>query len=315
MGNELDVYSPGGLAPIIETDQPLIESDWGNPYPDQISPSELDGYQPVGSSFSQTWLGQPIDATPRQVQEFIAYASGLYLADMGKLGHPIKHINAALEFFQENITKPPPANVVRQHSYDLHDQAGDGLAEAFGNRMHRVGASQALISNSLYWLGQLATRLNTGTAMPANEQGSSPSSESAQAYEESLTDAQYAQLEKINERAKQQTEIALKNRFGVTYAETMRVVNDYLKSLPLIEQQHFDKYVQGPNGPVHALNDLTVLTRLYEMAIGAGSIENGAGLNTEIQQIELLMRENPKAYFSDSRLQLRLRELYRRRDG
>lgn len=310
MDNELDLYQPGGLAPLIETDQPLIEQPWQLPEP--THQNQADQYLPVGDDLSFFGELLPAGTNPKQVDQVLGEIGGLFMSDFARLGHDPSIVGRAISWFTKAATQDPPMRINRRHRYQLYNYQNDILANEFANEMAQYGASQEFISNALWWVGELEKRLHQNAVLPPPR---TPPTTSAEEYEHSLTDAQYARLEKINEQAKINTEIALKNRFGVTYAETMRVVNEYLRNLPLIEQQHFDTYVQSPNGPIHALNDLTVLTRLYEMAIGAGSIESGAGLGAEIEQIELLMKKNPKAYFADSRLQLRLRELYRRRDG
>jgi hypothetical protein len=131
---------------------------------------------------------------------------------------------------------------------------------------------------------------------------------------DSLTDAQFEAVVKINQQAAMQTEITLRRKWGdSSYVQNVQVAQRYLDSLPPKERAHFEQFTTGW---VKALNTAPVVEGLFNMAIGAANIPtSGGGIQAEIQQCELVMRTNRKAWLNDNQLQARYRELLRMRDG
>lgn len=305
MSNDIDVYSGGGgLAPYSPS-QPLAPApDWNSNVPDTLTPREVADHQhSSGQLFGAT---MPVGATEQQVSQTLNEIQAVIAGDLMRLGHPQNYINAAISWFQTNARKTP-ARETKRHSYNLHDQAGDLVAESFGNAMAKAGATQEFISNCLWLLGELNKRLGAsqGKPMPRTApQTTDPL--------DSLDDAQYAAVIKANQAAALQTEITLRRKWGdSSYLQNVQVAQEYLESLPPSEQAHFNQYTMGF---IHSLNTVEVLEFLFNNAIGAGNIPSGA-VQAEINQIENLMRTNKAAYNKDNQIQARLRTLYNIRDN
>ncbi|MFT5314849.1 MAG: hypothetical protein ACI9UK_000674 [Candidatus Krumholzibacteriia bacterium] len=302
-GGELTPYTPS--QPLA----PVPDQGWMQEHPDYLTdrqaPSQAPGQLQPGT---KTFFGAPLTptVTPAQIDKAIAEISAVFTSDFAKLGHSPKVVNAALAFLIANADQPEK-QVTRLHSYNLHNFAGDWLAEAFANQMAHVHASQKFISDTLWWMGELARRVEQQNGAKDAAQGSAPSNPLDQ-----LTDKQYAQVVKINEEAKAQTHIYLRDIWGTSYANNLRMVDAYLKSLPAREHQALDQFTAGW---VNALNTKEVILGLYKQAIGSHSMPSGGAVQTEITQIEDLMRTNRKAYNSDERIQARYRELIKLRDG
>jgi hypothetical protein len=312
MSNEIDIYDGGGgeLQPYSPS-QPLAPApspDWGRTDVDVLTQREIDDYQGSGSV---QLFGQPIPpgTTPQQIQQVLGEAGGIYLSDFSKLGHPHSLTQAAIQFFMTNATKPPQ-QVRRHHAFNLHDQAGDWLAESFGNYLHSLGGTQAqkqkFLSDSLWWLGELNKRLGASQGKPA--QGRAPISSANPLGE--LTDAQFDVLIKHNDQVKAQTMGVIQDKYGKYSAnQVIDIAQKYLASLPARDQAHFDQWT-GSWPWVHMLNTVEALEGLYNMAIGAGSLPtSGAEIAREIASIENVMKTERKKYLADNQLQARYRTL------
>lgn len=301
--NELDKYSGGGeVAPYSSPLQPLAPAPdtWGSNI-DVLTPREIHSGSQVQSLFGET-----VGATEQQINLALGRIAGTYLSDMSQLNHPLQVIQAAITWFQASARKSPQREA-KQHSYNMHDQAHDPLMMSFCNAMARAGASQAFISNSLWWLGQLNQHLNAqGSHEP-------PRKASSASREDSMSDAEWARLEAKSVVDKQRGQDELRNRWGHEFETRMRVVTTYYQNLPQRDREHFENALLP--GDMAALNSPDVIEKLYFQALGGHSIPKGSGLQTEIQQIETLMRTNRRAYNRDEALQMRYRLLLEQRDG
>lgn len=312
--NEIDLYNGGELAPVNNPLQPLAPSPdtWGNT---QLTPREIDDYQSQRSGGLQLF-GEPMPpgTTPQQVQATLGEVAGVYLSDFSKLGHPNKLIQSAISFFMENATKPP-RQVRRNHSFNLHDQAGDWLAESFGNFLHSLSGTQAskqkFLSDSLWWLGELNKKLG------ANQQqvGTQPprtAPHSTEALLSQLSEADYNKVVAINDKALANTMQVLQQRWGeYTFRQNIEIAQNYLNSLPANEQKHFDQFTTGW---VHMRNTPEFIIAMFDAATGAHSLpRDGAGIAREIAECERCMKTNRKQWLADSALQARYRTLLQMR--
>lgn len=311
MANDLDLYDGGDIQPY-DPGMPVLAplsptpDTWGNT---QLTPREIDQSQRSGGL---QLFGEPMPpgTTPQQVQATLGEVAGVYLSDFSKLGHPNKLIQSAIQFFMDNATKPP-RQVRRNHSFNLHDQAGDWLAESFGNFLHSLSGTQAskqkFLSDSLWWLGELHKKI--GSSGPDPSPGMALSSANPL---DQLSDAQYAQVVKANDAARAATMGYLQNLWGDSFDANLRMVNNYYASLPLKEQQALD---QITTGYISSLNTREIILGLYKQAIGSNSLPSGGAVATEIAEHERVMKYDRKRWISDERLQARYRELITLRDG
>lgn len=311
MSNELDIVNlaAGEIAPYQEGMPilaPIQPDSWGTTDVDLL---REDQHRQFGSSPTLFGTSLPADTSPQQVQAALGQISGIYLSDMSSLNYPNHLIQSTLQFFMDNATRTPQ-QVRANHPFRLpSDLTGDWLAVLFANHLHGQSGTQQqkqqFLNATLAWLNKLSTHVN-GSHEPA--QGRAPQTAS---FEDSLSDAEWAELDRRNEVLKANTENTLRRRWGSAYEMNVQVAQEYLNGLPARERQHLSQITnQGI-----MLNTVQALTFLFDSAIGKASIPtSGGGVNQEIQQIEQLMKTNPKAYFRDNQLQGRLRELYNIRD-
>jgi hypothetical protein len=305
-GGDLIPYSPS--QPLA----PVPDQGWMQEHPDYLTDRQLQPGQASGQlqPGTKTFFGAPLapTVTPEQFDKVISEIGAIFTSDFAKLGHPAKVTNAAVSFLIANADQPE-RKVTRLHSYNLHNFAGDWLAESFANQMEHVHASQKFISDTLWWFGELARRVEQQNGVKDAAHGSAPSSDDPL---DQLTDKQYAQVVQLNEEAKTQTHIYLRDLWGNSYTNNLRMVDAYLQALPAHEHRALDQFTTGW---VNALNTKEVILGLYKQAIGSHSMPSGGAVQTEITQIEALMRTNRKAYNNDERIQARYRELIKLRDG
>ena len=305
MSNEIDLYESGGDLSPYSPSQPLAptQSDWGDLPADYTSDRQVTG----GVTFFG--VAQP-GVTPEQLEQFVGEISGTFISDMARLHHPRKVINAATAWFSANFDQP-----VRQerknHNYSLHDHQRDPLANSFANHMQHAGASQEFISNALWWLGELAKRLS-GNAQQVPPGARTPTYSS---NEPELTDKEWEIVEQQNEYYAARVQDTLRQKWGSSFSQNLQAAQTWLDNLPARERDALDKWTNVNGQLIHSFNTLEVLEFSFASSVGAGNLPTGAALATEITEIESFMRSNSKAYFSDIRLQSRLRELYRLRDG
>ncbi|UVJ44999.1 hypothetical protein NVV94_05295 [Pseudomonas sp. LS1212] len=303
MSTDIDIYEPGELQPYSPS-PPLSPSadNWGNTDVDVLSPQEIAAHQGSGPIRLFGEL-MPAGATQQQVEQVLGEISGIYQGDMSRLGHPFKWSSAATSWFHQTAMQPRQEQ--KRHSYDLHDQASDPVANSFGNAMAKVGASQEFISNSLWWLGEATKRLG-------GSQGSAPAQGRATSSEDDLTDVEWAELHRRNERTKMDTEVVLRKRWGTSYEANIQVIQDYFNGLPARDQAHL---TQISNVGV-LLNTVQAMELLFNSAIGSGSLPtSGGAVANEIASIEHAMKHERKKYLADPQLQARYRTLINIRDG
>lgn len=288
MSNDIEVfhngdlapYSPGGdLAPITPADSWGIEPDYLSERP-SVQPSP-----------------------DVQLQAVYAEVGRVIASDMLKLGHPQAWVSATLNWYSQNIGRDP-GRVQRKHRFNLHDQAGDALAEAFGNHCAKIGASQEYVSNVLWLLGEAAKRL---TGAPQQVQQNAQSGTSASAILDSLDDKTYDYVVRHNENVKGQTEAYLRAKWRDSCSQNIATANQYLANLPESHRAYFDQF--EPGTWTLSLNSATTVEGLFKMAIGGHNLPSGSALATEIAQIERLMREDRKTYNRDIQIQARYRTL------
>lgn len=310
-GNELDTFGGGPVGPYHNTDQPLAPSPaadtWG------VTPDyEIADYQNGRQSGGQVQLfgeAMPPGATEQQINAALGQIAGTYLSDMSQLGHPQRHIQAAISWFQNNVRRTPQREQ-KQHNYNMYDQYADPVAMSFCNAMAAVGASQSLVSASLWWIEELTRRLDSQVGSSHDQPRTATTSSDPL---DSLSDADYAAVLAHNQRVQSQTETVLRRKWGSSYTLNIQTTQEYLNNLPAVERNHFNQYT---GNWVHALNTVEVLEFLFNSAIGRASIPtSGGAVASEITQIEEQIKYNRRAYNNDLRLQARLRTLYSIRDG
>lgn len=315
MANDIDLYSNGSeLAPLVPSPlQPLAPSPdtWGRT--DVLTNQEIADHQSQRSGQVQLFgAALPPGTTPRQVQQMLGELGGVYMSDFSKLGHPNTLIQSAIQFFMDNATKAP-RQVRRIHSFNLHDQAGDWLAESFGNFLHGLGGTQAskqkLLSDSLWWLGELNKRLAGQQQVETQSRTAPPTSDPL----DSLNDQQYAQVVKANDAARAATMGYLQNLWGDSFDANLRMVDNYFQSLPLREQQALDVMTSGW---ISALNTKEVILHLHKQALqeSGGPLPSGGALADQIAEYERMMRVDRRAWLKDEIRQSRYRELITLRD-
>lgn len=316
MPNDLDTLSAGEIQPYAEGMHPLAPlspspDTWGNTDVDVLTPREIDQYQ--GRSGQVQLFGQPMPAgtTNQQVQALLAELGAVYLNDfVGKLGYPSHLVQAAITFFMDNATKAP-RQVRRQHQFNLpKDLTGDWLAELFGNHLQDLSGTQQqkqqFLNASLQWLVKVNAKLASQTQVGNTPPRMAP--HSTESLLNSLSDADYAKVVAINNKAQAQTMAYLQKIWGeYTYQQNIQIAQDYLNNLPANDQKFFDQFTSGW---IHMRNTPEFIIGLFDMATGAHNIpKDGAGIAQEIAECERCMKTNRKQWLADNQLQARYRTL------
>lgn len=294
--NEIDLYGGGGLQPYNPL-QPLAPSPdtWGNTDVDQLTPRE------VHSGGGQIIFGQtlPAGVSVADVQAAFSQMAGVFQSDFQKLGHKPSHIQAAVSWLMDALDHPPQPQR-QHHRYNLFEHSQDPIFQAFANYANDHGFSAKLVQDTCWWVTEATKRLNA--------QGRTPRT----APSTGVSDAEWARLEAKSVVDKQRGQDELRNRWGHEYTTRMRVVTSYYGHLPQRDKDFFENAFIGD---MAALNHPDTITKLYFQAVGGHSLPKGSGLQTEIQQIESLIRSNRRAYNEDEALQMRYRLLLEQRDG
>lgn len=321
MSNDLEELSAGELQPYDSGGMPTLAplspapDSWGQ-RTDVLTDREKNEYQrqPQGP----TLFGSPLPAgtTQQQVDQLLAQLGGSFMHDLGALGYPPAYINATIQFFTENATKPQ--QVTPRHTFNLHGQDNDWLANAFGNMVAQLSgtqkAKQQFVTVAIQWLAKVNQKLSGQQQVPT---ASAPNS--AEGLLGQLSDRDYNRVLEINRHAQSNTLNYLSEKYGrYNSQEIVRLANEYLNRLPEKERAHFDQFttVNGVSW-VHMMNTHETIEFLYNAAIGANNIpQDGAGLAREISEFEAMLKipSERQKYMRDPALQSRLRELYSRRD-
>jgi len=305
MSNDLDLYGGGDLQPYSPS-QPLAPSpadNWGNTDVDYLGGSQQ--HQTAPQLFGNPL---PPGSTPQDAERAISMIAGSYMASMANWGHPASLINAAVQWLNTAATQPPRREQ-RRHSYELHSQAGDPVAESFANYMVRFNASQEFVSNSIYFIEELERQQSGQQVTEAHDQAPAQgrATSSTADWENSLSEAEYNALVDYNDKQKARTEDILRAKWKDSYLANIRMVDSFVAGLSAVEKAALDTYT---NTGLHALNDPYIIEQLYLQAIGGGSLPtSGAALQDEIEACHRCMREQPKKWRADERLQGRYRHL------
>lgn len=313
---DIQPYDPGQsvLAPL----SPAPET-WGRTDVDVLTPRDIAYQDQTGPTLFGAAL--PHGTSSQQIQVVLAELGAAYAIEFANLGYPSTLVQQTIQFIS-SIALKPPQKVTRQHSFNLHDQTGDWLAESFGNHLQTLGGTiqqrQQFLDASLQWLALANKKLGaTQTQVGRQAQGSAPRSTEAMLAQ--LSDADYNKVIKINEQALANTMQTLQKRWGeFTYLQNIQIAQRYLDSLPAKDQAYFDQFT-NVNGVdwVHLRNTADFIISMFDAATGAHNIpKSGGAVQAEINQIESLMRTpaTRRAYMNDPQMQGRLRTLYDIRD-
>lgn len=304
MPNDLDLYQPGGLQPYVGGDQPLAPSpadSWGDVPVDYLGGNQHGPVQLFGQSIP--------GATAEQVHQVLTELAAVISSDLMRLGDSPQLIATAVDWLKQNAGKAPRQERIT-HRFKLYQYQNDVATNNWASAMHAAGAGQVFIDHVLYLLDQLSERLNNGSGHDRPQATDGPISGDPL---DSLSDAEYDAVVAANDRVKAATTDYLRDLWGSSYYANIKMVNQYYRSLPIHEQEYLDQFTTGW---IKGTNTKEIILGLYQQSIGAGSISNSrSGISDEIAAIERLMVTDRKAYMKDDRMQARLRELYRRRDG
>lgn len=241
----------------------------------------------------------PAGANAYHIDAAISHLAGIFATDMPQLGSGPQFIQQAITVFRQLSSQPVPHDPA-SHGYNLSDLLSPistpdlPYVSAFANAMWRVNASEKDVRNAVYWLGLLYQKLEQAQA-PARPTGAEP-----------VTDAELQKVIKHNDQAIQSGQDELKARWGYQYESNMALVKKYFASLSPREQQGFENAVVDGR---MALNHPDIIEGLYKQAT-AGAPKSAVGVESEIAEIEKILRTDRKRYNSDSAMQARLRDLY-----
>lgn len=294
-GGDLAPYQPN--MPLSSA--PVPDSTWMVPQPDFLS--EHPQYQSAPRLFGQAL---PPGATQAHAEQALNQIATVFEKDMAQLGFDSWMVNAATNWFKSNALLPPAPEIRRHHyrldGFRIPDQDKPAV-ESFLNCMADVNAPLRFVQAALWWVDQL------GKQQTPQPQTQSPS-------QNDITDAEWKIIERRCESDKAACDAALRNYFGNQYRISMRLISEYLDTLPVQDRERLEMTVC--KGGLLSGNSFEVVVGIYQAAIGANSLPSGgSAIADEIAQIERLMRTNRKAYLADERLQARYRELLTRRDG
>jgi hypothetical protein len=298
--SEIDLYDDGGEIAPYNPGAPLLA-----PAPD-FGTNDVDLLRKTDSR------GNPLlppGVTITQATEHYKALGDIFAQDFVKLGHNISQTQKAVSWFMNALTNPP-AKQQKRHSYNLFEHTNDPLFQAFANYAHDHGFPAKFVQDACWWVTEAAKKLNT-PAGSGVQPGMAPST-STEAILNSLSDADYAKVIKINEQALAKTMQILQHRWGdYTFRQNIQIAQDYLSRLPANEQKHFDQFTTGW---VHMHNTVEFITAMFDAATGAHNLpRNGVDIAREIEECERCMKTNRKQWLADSALQARYRTLLQMR--
>jgi len=296
MNDYLPTVQGGDLAPYIPA-EPLLPSAPPAPGIDY-----LPDYSP------------PQPAAQHTEQAFNEVAE-IFTNDMPRLGVPGHVADAAVQWYRGMVAAPVPHEPAR-HGYDLSGLTfapeDRPYVMAFANHMSRRGADQASVRAMIWWHGELTRRLQQAQQQQRQRQQPQPQQRPSQGNTlDDLTDAEYEYVMRRAEADRRRGMDELQIRWANDFEPRMRVVQNYFAGLPAHERDYLESAVT--KGGVLAANSPDFIDRMYRQAIGG--MPTGSALQAEIAQLESRMKLDRRNYCKDTRLQLRLRELYRLRDG
>lgn len=300
-----DDYLPavqgGELAPYYAPPSPLPASSPAGQPADFISE-----HHPGGAP---RFFGQQLPAGAQQAVEQLTTA---FAGAMQQQRIPDAHWQAAVDWFHSAALAPPPRNVAAAHRYNL-----DGLAflpedhahiHAFCNAMVQCAVPQSSVYRMLAWYADLTKKVT------AQQQQQAPATRQSPSQGDTLDDLSDAEYDFVMARAEadKRAGIAeLQARWADDFEPKMRVARQYFAGLSASDRDYLESAIT--KGGVLAANSAEFIDHLYRHALGP--LPTGGALQAEIAQLESRMKLDRRSYLKDERAQLRLRELYRRRDG
>ena len=303
MPTDIDLYSPGGLAPITP-DQPLSPraDDWG------IEPDYI-GYDTTGEL---TFFGEPIQATEAQLEQLVGELAGGFQMQFSAAGYSQRHIQAAVAWFNSQWDSPPRQEQVR-HQYSLPAiYASDPVAISFANHCAACNAPPAFVFNAINWLEKVGQQLNSQqvtASSPVSQPRTAPSSADPT---DQLSNADYNRVLAANERAQAATMDYLENHWGrAQFRINLAIVEEHYSKLPSAHRKHFEQYTEGW---VKFGNTKEAILGLFNEAIGSVPT-SPAEINAEIEALEKIMREERRRWNSNESLGARYRQLLNMRGG
>lgn len=267
-----------------------------------LSPAESWGAvdQDYFGTQDQQYRGQslPDGVSQQQFNQFMGEISGLFMGDMARLGCSNDFTQTAISWYRNAITGPVPNEPVR-HKFNFSgisvSREDQPWVTAFAN--HMTGHSQDAVRAAVWWMGELAKKLNQ------QQQTQSRSLDD-------LSDAEYAKLERKYADDAQKAEAILRREWGHSYSSNLAIADRFLHNMPANQRHQIETdVIRG----VSALNSPDVVMWLFQQAVGVSANISGAGLAKRIAEIEHLIKVDRKAYNDSPEIQSELRELYRLR--
>lgn len=286
-GGALQPYSPD--APTAPSD-----SGWMIPQPDFVN-----DHQSYSSAPQLFGADLPAGTTMDQARAVVKQITDAFAGDMAHLKFDSWMVKEAVNWFKSEALLPP-GYVEPTHRYNLRGyripEADQPAVNSFLNAMYRANVPQRFCQAALWWL--------TEFGKPNTQQ-----SQSQYPSQDDITDQEWAIIEKRCPADRAACDAALRAHWGSQYKLNLRIVKDYLATLPVQERERLETTVC--KGGLLSGNSPEVIVGIFNKAIGADTIpQNGPALAAEIAQIENLMKTNRKAYLADERTQARLRQLY-----
>jgi hypothetical protein len=228
-----------------------------------------------------------------------------------KLGHNISYTQKCVAWFMNALTIPPQQQQ-RRHSYNLFEHTTDPIFQAFANYAHDNKFPAKMVQDACWWVTEVAKRLTKSPVGQETLPRMAPNSTESMLSQ--LSDADYAKVVTINDRALANTMQVLQQRWGdYTFRQNIEIAQSYLERLPAVDQKHFDQFTTGW---VHMRNTPEFIAAMFDAATGAHSLpKDGAGIAREIAECEKCMKTNRKQWQADNALQARYRTLLDMRDG
>lgn len=293
-GNEVDLYSPGGLQPLAPSPTDLQRSDWG---------VEPDYSRDIQQGGAVTFFGEPVQCTPQRLEQVVSELSGAYQYAMAGQ-FPLRHIQAAQAWLLASFDQPPRG---ARTTFNLpREYAQDPVAQSFAAHMQAAGASVTMVMRSILWLEEVTAQLNSQQVTPV-PRTATPTSDPT----DSLSDADYAKVIAANERAQAATMDFLRDHWGRHFQINLQLVQEHYAKLPPAHQKHLDQYTTGW---IKGTNRHETILALFSEAMGSVP-SNPAAVNAEIAELEKIMREERRRWNSDESLGARYRQLLDLRGG
>ncbi len=162
-----ELYNDSAVQPYAPS-QPVAPTNDGWDYPQEtLTNREIAEYQNQNQQGLRLF-GTPLpNATPQQLNKLLAEIASVFQSDMaGHLGHPLTHVNLAIRWFTDSMSKTAPTDVRAYHSYNLYQYANDPLTVAFANFAARNNFTPELMQSILYWMGELEKEFHRTPVMP-----------------------------------------------------------------------------------------------------------------------------------------------------